>query len=463
MAQINFTKAAIDGLALPPAGKRVLFQDTRQPGLSLRVTSAGVKTFVVLKRPKYGSLEMVTIGRYPEVTIEMARRQAMEIVGVLASGRSMAESLRERRSEITLNELFESFLQRHAKLHKKTWRNDESNYRLYIGKVMGRKKLSQIDRRQIVALMDRMIEEGRSPVTAERAVLALGRKLFNWARERSLWQRENPFAGIPGAKKRRRARFLLPHELPRFFKAVALEDNDEIRDFILLALLTGQRRGNVQAMKWKDIDLSSGVWYIDADDFKNGEHQAVPLTSNAIDILQRRRERAPATDVWVLPASDSDKGPGHLVEPRKGWARVLARAEAIGLSEMIAACEGESRTPEQIFDPGTKERSILPTLRKLREEAQQRGLDPSSARLDDLLMHDLRRSMGSWQAINGASLSIIGRSLGHKSPQATAIYARLHLDPVRDSMERAAEAMLRAGSQKNVEMRSRVPVGQVSP
>lgn len=53
--------------------------------------------------------------------------------------------------------------------------------------------------------------------------------------------------------------------------------------------------------------------------------------------------------------------------------------------------------------------------------------------------------MGSWQAINGASLSIIGRSLGHKSPQATAIYARLHLDPVRDSMERAAKAMLGAG------------------
>lgn len=128
---------------------------------------------------------------------------------------------------------------------------------------------------------------------------------------------------------------------------------------------------------------------------------------------------------------------------------------------MIAACESESRMPEQIFDPGTKERSILPTLRKLRDEAQQRGLDASSARLDDLLMHDLRRSMGSWQAINGASLSIIGRSLGHKSPQATAIYARLHLDPVRDSMERAAEAMLKAGAQGAAAMRWEVTADPV--
>lgn len=56
--------------------------------------------------------------------------------------------------------------------------------------------------------------------------------------------------------------------------------------------------------------------------------------------------------------------------------------------------------------------------------------------------------MGSWQAITGASLPIIGKSLNHKSHQATAIYARLDLDPVRASVEKATEAMLRAAGLK---------------
>jgi hypothetical protein len=53
--------------------------------------------------------------------------------------------------------------------------------------------------------------------------------------------------------------------------------------------------------------------------------------------------------------------------------------------------------------------------------------------------------LGSWQAATGASLPIIGRTLAHKNVSTTAIYARLNLDPVRDSMQRAASAMFAAG------------------
>jgi integrase len=69
-------------------------------------------------------------------------------------------------------------------------------------------------------------------------------------------------------------------------------------------------------------------------------------------------------------------------------------------------------------------------------------ISTDGARLDDVWIHDLRRTLGSWQARSGASLTIIGKSLGHKSQQATAIYARLDLDPVRESMERATSAIL---------------------
>ncbi|MEP7169625.1 MAG: tyrosine-type recombinase/integrase, partial [Bacteroidota bacterium] len=59
----------------------------------------------------------------------------------------------------------------------------------------------------------------------------------------------------------------------------------------------------------------------------------------------------------------------------------------------------------------------------------------------ELSDHDLRRTFGSYQAITGASLHVIGKSLGHKSSQATQIYARLNIDPIRASVEKATEAM----------------------
>jgi integrase len=68
---------------------------------------------------------------------------------------------------------------------------------------------------------------------------------------------------------------------------------------------------------------------------------------------------------------------------------------------------------------------------------------------DGVTLHDLRRTLGSWQARTGASLAIIGKSLNHKSQQATAIYARLDLDPVRASVNTATAAMLEAGGMKS--------------
>jgi len=58
-----------------------------------------------------------------------------------------------------------------------------------------------------------------------------------------------------------------------------------------------------------------------------------------------------------------------------------------------------------------------------------------------LRLHDLRRTMGSWQAITGSSTKLIDASLGHKTEAATAVYARLTIDPVRESMEKAVQAM----------------------
>ena len=51
-------------------------------------------------------------------------------------------------------------------------------------------------------------------------------------------------------------------------------------------------------------------------------------------------------------------------------------------------------------------------------------------------------------AITGATTAVIGKTLGHKSKTATAIYERLNIDPVRDAMEKADEAMIRLINEK---------------
>jgi integrase len=68
--------------------------------------------------------------------------------------------------------------------------------------------------------------------------------------------------------------------------------------------------------------------------------------------------------------------------------------------------------------------------------------------LENLRIHDLRRTLGSWQAKTGASLSIIGKSLNHKNVATTAIYARLDLDPVRAAVDAATNAMMAAKNAK---------------
>jgi integrase len=70
------------------------------------------------------------------------------------------------------------------------------------------------------------------------------------------------------------------------------------------------------------------------------------------------------------------------------------------------------------------------------------------AKIEGFRFHDIRRSVGSWAAIQGASLPTIGRALGHRSVSSTAIYARLSLDPVREAMQRANAAMTTAGEAK---------------
>jgi integrase len=440
---INFTKLALERLPIPEPGKRAVYRDTKTAGLQLRVTSSGVKTFSIFRRIKGGPPERITLERFPGMTVEQARAEAAKANAEIATGGNPADVKRAVKGEPTFADLFDAYLERHSKPHKRTWREDETKYRDYLAKPLGGRKVSHITRQQVAAIHDRITSDGHA-IMANR-VMALVSSVFGWGLSKSLCE-ANPAKGIKRNSETSRDRFLQSDELPRFFKALGDEPNESMRDFFLLSLLTGARRSNVLAMRWEDVNFERAEWRIGLT--KNGDPQTVTLSAEVMEILRRRqpkdeetalRGQKPKKDRSAFVFSGTGKA-GHLKEPRKGWERIFDRDELQQLSARINAAgdaftvlEGEAPTQ---------------ALRRARTTAKDMKLDCNGCRIADIRIHDLRRTLGSWQAKQGASLAIIGKSLNHKSQQTTAIYARLDTDPVRASVDAATAAMMEAGGMK---------------
>ncbi|HRH79509.1 MAG TPA: site-specific integrase [Thiobacillaceae bacterium] len=421
--------------ALLPQAKRVYFRDAITRGLVLAVTPAGVKSFQLVR--KWGGESVrVTLGRFdpdtpesreiprgtpaapfdplayigntPRLNVRMARTLATAVSAAMDRGENPAQKVREEReaarAELTLRDAFERYYHDHLIPGGRRKADLMRDYfARYLGRVepgqkrprgkekskatgapdWERRKLSSI-RPADVRRMMASIKDGGTLYGGNMAFVllrAIYRKAIAW----QLYSGPNPCDGIQKFPETERARFLRADEMPRFFEALARAP-ETIRHFVMLALSTGARRGNLVAMRWADIDLASALWTVPGEVSKNGAALIIPLTAPALAVLKERQGR---DKTWVFPAASTS---GHMINPRKAWDDLL-----------------------------------------------------KDAGLEDLRIHDLRRSLGSWAAIQGTSLAIIGAALGHKSPDATRVYARLTVDPVRDAMERATNAMLQAG------------------
>ena len=377
--KFSFTQARLAKLG-PPARGRITVRDTMVPGLALRITSKGAMTALVDKK-LHGDHVRLRLGKWPGDfgTVAQLRTAARK---VLADLEGAVQRRRRAREAPTLRDLFEHWIG-HARLHKKTWRDDVRQFEKYL-KPYHNRRLSSITKAD-VARWHSQIGEDHGPYQANR-IRALVSAMYGLADELG-YEGRNPCHGVKPFRERARDRFLQPAEMRPFFEALK-EEPLVWRDFWLLCLFTGARRGNVAAMAWKDIDLEAGVWYLPGRQAKGGLPLAIVLPPPSVAILRQRRQDSEASP-WVFPA---DTATGYIVAPRTSWVRVLKRSG-----------------------------------------------------IENLRPHDLRRSLGSWQAVAGASLPIIGASLGHRDPQATSVYARLQLDPVRKSVDAAVAAMLQAG------------------
>jgi len=371
----------------PPPKSRMYHHDAKVAGLCLCCTKAGTSTFYFYRWTN-GKPARIRLGKFPDLSIDQARKAAKELAGDIARGHDPQAARRARREEPTLGDLFIFWMETYAKVHKKTWAEDERLYRNFL-EPWGKRRLSTIRKAEVQTLHGQIgSQNGRY---AANRVLTYLRAMFNRAADIG-YSGANPTIGIKQFREQSRDRFLQADELHRFFQALSEELNDSIRDFFYLALLTGARRGNLQAMRWDDVNLEVCVWRI--PDSKSGEPVVLPLVEPAVKILQGRLQ-ASGGSPWVFPGRGKT---GHIVEPKSAWRRILNRAE-----------------------------------------------------LGNLRLHDLRRTLGSWQAAGGASLPIIGASLGHKSIRSTEVYSRLALAPIRESVERATTAMYEAGDVRLLE------------
>ena len=332
----------------------------------------------IVEREIHGRVKRLTIGRYGILTVEQARDLARTKIGEIAAGKDPVEEQRQRRNSITFGELEQLYLERHA-VHKKSASNDVGMLNKWLSEWRPR-RLNTITRADITTKHAEMGAAGHK--TWANRMVALVRTMFNLAFDWGHHPGPNPASRIKFFKEVKRDRFVKPDELPRLWKALQNEPNPYVRGAFFIALLTGARRSEVLGMQWADLDLVQGLWRI--PDTKAGRPHTLPLPRLVVDELVKlpRLEGNP----FVFCGRWGRKNLNNVSKP---W-------------------------------------------RRIRKEAG----------LNDVRIHDLRRTLGSWLVAAGASLPLIGKALNHSQPATTAIYARLELDPVREALEANAARML---------------------
>jgi len=331
-----------------------------------------------------GRPERIKVGRFPDLSVEQARNRAKVLLAAIAQDKNPSEDKRRIRGTMTIGELFNLYMEKHGQ-YKKSQYNDRSLYNLYLTP-WAHKKLLEIRRADVEDLHKKIGMKLQHPYQANR-LRALLHTMYEFSLKRG-YEGNNPCRGVEKHQEHKRDRFIQKEELPRFFNVLMNDPHPVIRDFVLVSLFTGARSGNIQAMQWVEINWERSEWHI--TETKSGQPHTVPIVGFLMDILRQRRKQVDGE--WVFPGLTSE---GHIRDPKVQWGHICKK---VGL--------------------------------------------------DDLHIHDLRRTLGSWMAITGASLLVISQCLGHKvaSSNMTGVYARLSMEPVRQAMETAVRTILIHGN-----------------
>lgn len=307
----------------------------------------------------------IKLGKHPQ-TLKEKREMAEQ-----AKREQEMQAIESEAERITLREIFDKYFEVHkTETTEATWQNTKSYYRNWIDEKLGKKKLIDITVDDIQPIITKALET-RTTSTAN-FIKAVFRQIFNFAKKRDLYFKDNPAMKIKIKQKdNKRSRFLTQEEARTLLDALSKRSID-VHDIALISLFGGFRAGEIFNLKWEHV-----IWHserISIVDPKNGESRMEPMHPVVKKMLQRRF---------------SDDHNGYVFKARNG-------------SKISQISDTFQRTVDKLgFNDG---------ITDVRQK---------------VVFHTLRHTYASWLVMNGIDLYTTQKLMGHKSNQMTQRYAHL--------------------------------------
>jgi integrase len=300
----------------PPAG-RLEIADLRQAGLVLRITSNGARSFAFrFRHPDTRRTLRATIGAYPAIGLESARKRAREMASQVEAGTNPIESKRADREAAptrTFGALALRYLKEHAERHKRprSAEEDRRNLAVHVLPKWAKRDFRTIRRADVIKLIESIISAGKHG--AGNRVHALVSKIFSFAIDADLLE-ANPVArlrkrGVENVGRR----ILSDDEIRLFWRNIVLPPvSSQLGLALRLALLTAARASEIAGARkteFQDLDKPKhAAWFIPGERTKNKRSHLIPLTPLAVETIKSAMELTSATDDFVFPMRRGRKG-----------------------------------------------------------------------------------------------------------------------------------------------------------
>ena len=328
---INFTKTVLDSLPIPEGDSRPYYHDSETPGLALRVTSNGVKSFMVQRRINKEP-QIVTLGRYPEMPIQVARKLAVKALGIISEGVNPTKQKQEETlKSITLGEVFSDYIKnRGTNLKANTQKNYVGTFNAYLIEWAN----TPIDDITGKMILQKHRDISKSSHSRANTVMRHLRAYYRFAINEYEDSNNKPiFTYNPVQKlshhnvwnpEKRKQTVIKTYDLKTWYEAVLDLPNHQYkeiyipsaeicRDLFLFILFTGLRRREASTLMWDNIDFKDHSLTI--ENTKNNEPHSLPLTPFLLEILERRKSDSP----YVFQGTTTDK---PLNDPKKQLDKV---------------------------------------------------------------------------------------------------------------------------------------------
>lgn len=291
MSNCRLTKRVVDA-ACPRDKGDIFLWDSELRGFGLRVTPAGMKSYVFQYRLKGRPARRMTIGGHGSPwTAELARREAEQRLFQVRQGVDPVEAAKQSRDEQdrarikTQRLAFDAYADQFVELYLKsnwldTWKTGQGTLKAIKPHFAG-KALDQITRSDVATLLDSYADRPG----ARKLTHSVLRKLFNWATDRGDLE-QSPILGMKAPKPvRARRRVLSPDEIVLLWNSSQLF-GEIWGPYFRLLILTLQRRDEVASLDWSEIDMDKAIWSLPAERAKNEHDHRIPLSPLALAELK---------------------------------------------------------------------------------------------------------------------------------------------------------------------------------